>query len=431
MKKIKNLLFGFILFFGFVLNVDASSMSIWANATNVKVGNSVTVSVKVSDLGGEFRITSSDQTVLAGGTSSKWLENDTYTFTFTAKKIGKATVTVSAIDAATTDAKVFTGSKSVTLNVISSSTGGGTSSGGGSNSGGTTADKKEYSKNNYLSSLKVEGYELEPKFDKNTLEYKIKVDQSVEKINISAKTEDSEASVNGDGEVNLSLGENTIEIKVTAENGNDRKYKLIVLVEDLNPIEVNINKKKYTLVKKNNDLIDVLDNFKEKTIKIDEQEVLSYYNSKTKVSLVILKDEDNKIGYYVYDEKTKKYEVYRYIKVGNINLQLLDIKEKLDNFKKCSIEINKEKVDIYKLKKSSKVGLIYGVNNATGTSDYYVYDEKEDTLARYYDDEISIYKEENKKLENIIMGLIGGFSLTVIIFIVVSLVRSKKRKYRF
>ena len=33
---------------------------------------------------------------------------------------------------------------------------------------------KVYSKNNYLSSLSIEGYELSPKFNKDTLEYKIK-----------------------------------------------------------------------------------------------------------------------------------------------------------------------------------------------------------------------------------------------------------------
>lgn len=430
MKKIKYFVLSFILFLSLILDVDASSMSIWANATNVKVGNTVTISVNVSGLGGEFKVTSSDQSILAGGVNSQWLENDTYTFKFTAKKTGKASITVSTIDVGTDDvpSQPYSASKSVTLNVVSASSGG---SSNNSSGGGTVADKKEYSKNNNLSSLSIEGYDLEPKFDKDTLEYKIKVDQSVESIKVNAKTEDSKASVSGIGDVNLSLGENTLEVKVTAENGNEKVYKILVSVEDLNPIEVNVNKKKYTIVKKNNDLIELIPNFEEKVITIDEQEVVAYYNKKTKVSLVILKDDANKLGYYIYNEKKNTYEKYRYIKVGSVELQLLNNDKKLKNFKKYNTTIGNEKVDIYKIKKSNKIGLIYGANTSSGSIDYYVYDEKDGTLARYYDEEISIYSEENKKQESIIIGLIGILSLTIIVFMVISLRRNKKKKYKF
>lgn len=423
MRRVKCILIGFCTFLLFGLDVNASSLSIWANAFNVKLGNTVTISVKAADLGGEFKVTSSDQSVLAGGTNSVWLENDTYTFDFVAKKLGSATITVSAIDAATTGAEAFSGSKSVTLNVVSSYS--------GNWSGGTTAEKKEYSSNNDLSSLSIDGYDLDPKFDKGTLEYKVQVDQSVEKINISAKAYDDKASVSGDGERSLSLGENTIDVKVTAENGNEKVYKIIVMVEDLNPIGVNVDKKKYTIVKKNNDLIDVLDNFEEKVINIRDQEVVSYYNPNTKVSLVILKDEDNNLGYYIYDKKKDNYSEYRYIMVGGINLQLLDNDKGLDNFDKYSITVDEKKVDIYKVKNSSKMGLVYGVNNATGDVGYYVYDKVLNTLSRYYDEEINIYKDENEKLKNIIVGLIGVFSLSVIIFVIVSLIKKKKKRYKF
>jgi hypothetical protein len=284
---------------------------------------------------------------------------------------------------------------------------------------------------NDLKSLEIEGYELEPKFDKGTLEYKLTLDQSVEMVKVNAKANDDKASVKGTGEVNLSLGENTIEIKVIAENGNEKVYKLIISVEDLHPIEVEVDKKKYTIVKKNNELIELLENFEEIKLNIEEQEVVGYNNPNTNVNLVILKDEDNKLGYYVYNSHDNSYVRYRYININGINLQLLDSNEKLHNFDKYKVTVQEEEIDIYKIKKSHKVGLIYGTNNANGNTGYYVYDKNEETLSKYFDEEISLYKSENEKLRNVIMLLIGSFSLVVIVYVIILLVRSKKKKRKF
>ena len=192
-----------------------------------------------------------------------------------------------------------------------------------------------------------------------------------------------------------------------------------------------IDKKEYIVVKKNNDLIEKLENFEETKLKIEDQDVVAYINPNTKVNLVILKDEKNKLGYYIYKAYNNSYEKYKYIDINNVNLQILDTTEKLDNFGKYQITIQNETVDIYKLKKSHKVGLIYGVNNANGNTGFYVYDKNEETLSKYFDEEISIYKEKNKQLKNTIMILVGSFSLITIIVIVFSLLKNKRKKYRF
>ena len=303
-KRIKQILFFSLIFLAFQVNVFAEgSTSIWANASNIVKGKTVTITVNTKNVGGVFNITSSDNSVLSGGVTGEWLdENKTYTFNFTAKKVGKATITITPVDAATTDVEpiTYTTSKSVTLNVIEKSS---------PSTGGTTADKKEYSNNNNLSKLEVEGHSIIPEFNKDVTEYKLTVDQKVEKINIIAKTEHDKARVSGAGEVNLSLGENTIEVKVTAENGNEKVYKIIVSVEDLNPIKINIDEYEYTVVRKNNDLIEKLEHYEESNVKINDQDVVSYVNSKTKTTLVLLKDKDNKINYYIYDAKNNKYEL--------------------------------------------------------------------------------------------------------------------------
>lgn len=419
-KKIKYLLLIILTFFTIKTNVNAGSLSIWASKSSVTVGSSVTISVKASNLAGTFDIISSNGAVLSGGANGSWLENDTYTFKFTAKSAGKATITVNAADVADFDTDAaFSGSKSITLNVVNKSS---------SSSGGTTADKKEYSNNNNLKSLEIEGYSILPEFNKDVTEYKLTVDQNVEKINIIANKEHDKASISGAGEVNLSLGENTIEINVTAENGNEKKYKIIVSVEDLNPIKVKIDKNEYTVVRKNNDLIEKLEHYEETSIKLDNQDIVAYTNKLTKTTLVLLKDKENKVDYYIYDTKEKTYEKYKYIKVNNIVLQLLDTESLLSNYKKYETTINEQNINIYKLNKKNKIGLIYGINVVTGNKGFYQYDEEEMTISKYYNDEVKFYKDEAKKYQKYLVITIAAFSLTVIIASVVSIIKSKKRR---
>lgn len=447
LKKLVLTLFTvFTLLIG-INGVNAASISISSNKSSVIVGNTVTFTVTITG-GGTIgqaygSVSASSNLVLQSGSSGTSINyyngnNEktktlTYTYKYKAKSSGNATLTVSGVEVGNLETGNFEAAATTTktISIVNSSSSSSGNNNNNSISGDTTSSKKEYSSNNNLSKLEVEGYDLSPKFDKDTTEYKLTVDQSVEKIKINTKAEDDKSSVSGDGEKNLSLGENIFEVKVTAENGNEKKYKLIVLVEDLHPIEVTIDKKKYIVIKKNNDLIEKLENFEETTLKIDDQDVVAYLNPNTKVNLVILKDEDNKLAYYIYKAHDNSYERYRYIDINNINLQLLDTNEKLPNFKKYQITIQNETVDIYKIKKSHKVGLIYGVNNANGNTGYYIYDKNEETLSKYYDEEISIYKDENTKLKNIIMGLVGGFSLVIIIFIIASLIKNKKRKHRF
>ena len=431
MKKIiKYFLFMIFTFLIFQPRVSAGSLSIWASASNVTVGSKVTISVNAKNIAGTFNVTSSNNSVLSGGVTGEWMEDDTYTFTFTAKSVGKATVTVLAVDAADFDTDGgFSGAKSVTLNVVAKKP---SSSGNNSNSGGTTAEKKEYSSDNTLKSLSIEGYNLEPKFNKNTTEYKLIVDQSVEKIKVSATANHNKAKVSGTGEFNLSSGENTIAVKVVAENGNDKTYKIKVTVMDLNPIVVKVGDENLTIVKKNNNLIEPLEYYEEVTLNIEEQEVIAYENTKTNVTLVLLKDSNNKIGYYIFDKYKNTYIKYRYIVVNGVSLQLLDIDDCLEYYKKYTLELQEQKIDYYKIKGSHKVGLIYGTNVKTGNTGYYVYDKNEETLSKYYDEEVKVYQNEAEKIKGYLMVFLGIFAFIGIILLIISLKNSKsKSKNRY
>ncbi len=82
--------------------------------------------------------------------------------------------------------------------------------------------------NNYLSKLKISGYDINPKFDKTNNTYFITIDKDVEELNITAKAEVSSATVTVYGNTNLKSGTNKILINVTAENGEVKTYRIYV-----------------------------------------------------------------------------------------------------------------------------------------------------------------------------------------------------------
>lgn len=430
----------------YYVSAASASASIKVSTSNTVVGNSgtatltISADVPIAQVWGTFSCGGLGKQDLSYSATSSPGKSKSYTINWKAAKTGTYTCEVTGLEVGILDGSDTGAWPSVsvspkTIKVVSASTqkpsGGGTSSsgnsssGGNSSNGGTTADKPTYSSDNNLKSLSIDGYELTPKFDKNTIEYKLTLDQSIEKIKINASANHEKAKVNGTGEFSLSNGENTFEIKVTAENGNEKKYKIIVMVSDLNPIKVKVGEEELTIVKKNNDLIPKLEYYDEKTITIDNQEVVAYENTNTKVTLVLLKDTDNKINYYIYNKNENTYTKYRYITIGGVTLQLLDNKNNLENYKKYDLELQDEKIDFYKIKGSHKVGLIYGTNVKTGNTSYYVYDKNEETLSKYYDEEINIYKNKIDDLKNFIMILIGSISFVAIIIVVKSLKKKK------
>ncbi len=90
------------------------------------------------------------------------------------------------------------------------------------------------SSNNNLSSLTIENYELDSEFNKNKTEYETYVPYDVEKVNIKATTEDSKAKLSGTGEKQLAVGNNKINLVVTAENGSKKTYTVNVIRKNAN-----------------------------------------------------------------------------------------------------------------------------------------------------------------------------------------------------
>ena len=83
-----------------------------------------------------------------------------------------------------------------------------------------------------LSSLYVNGYNMQPAFKKSTLVYNVTVPTEVNEIEIIAKKTDSTQTITGDGIKQLNYGPNKFKIVVTAQNKSSRTYELTVTRTD-------------------------------------------------------------------------------------------------------------------------------------------------------------------------------------------------------
>lgn len=419
-KKISFIVLTFFLTFIFSAKAYAStSISVKSNSS-VTVGNTITTTVTISssealgswnfvvgyDTSKLTLLDNTTQRIVGNGDGST--KSKSYTFKFKAKAVGTAKVYIDSASYYTWNEvaeNVSKGSKSI--NVVNK----------------TTAPTVSYSKNNNLSSLEIEGYKLEPEFNKDKLEYTITLPKETYKIKLNAKTEDSKASVSGIGEITLVDGENKLEVKVTAENGNVKTYVIKATVEEPNPINVKIDDKEYTVVRKKDGLT-IPTNYRETTIDLSGESVLAFYGEITKYNLVALKDENSNINFYIYDNDT--YKLYKELNFNSINIYPYQIDDDkiLNGYSKDKMDINGMELEI--LTDNKGYPIVYGMNLNTGEISYYTYDAKENTLQRY-NNEVSKKLEKENKMYFYISIALGSFCIIeLLIMIIILATRSNK-----
>ena len=413
MKKIKLILMSLFCILAFPNLVNAASGKINVTGTStVVVGNNVTVTVTLSSntpIGSwemslnydknylQLRSTNSESnSTRMAASSSTGIKSKSYTFTFKTLKKGNTKVTVDSYLAYAFEdlSQISLTSSSKSINII------------------TQAElEASYSKNNNLSSLGVEGFTFTPEFNTNTLEYNVVVPENTKEIKINAVAQDKKSSISGIGTVTVAPGANKFSVVVRAENGSEKTYTINVEVKDENPINVEVEGKKYTVVK----------------LKENLPEVSLYKNEYTNLVLVGLKDEEGNIGLFIYDEKNNKYSSYHEIGVNKITIYPLETSEEIKGYTKDVIEINGVKVNGYYYTKDSNYVIIYGVNVETGDKGFYMYDKKMQSLINY-NDEYAV--DLNKKIElytYIIFGFSGVFVLMIIILIALVSKKGKKK----
>ena len=407
--------------------VFAANASIRLSGGNsAVVGSTVTVNVTLSSSVGigswEYLINydSSRMQLISGNTKvvdysqvSGGVKSKTYTLKFKALKSGSATVSVGSYEmySYSDEAAMNVSAGSKTIKII------------------TQAElEASYSKNNNLSSLSVNGYEITPAFDKNTLEYKVELPANVETIDVAATAEDSKSKISGTGSLQVAEGDNKFELVVTAENGSTKTYVLVASVVDENPIKVTVSKKEYTLIKRAS-LLMKPELFTETTVKINDLDIPAFYNETAKITLVGLKDTEGNVSLFVYDND--KYYQYKELRFSNVVLMLLDNSNKVNYFNKADVTINDIKYDCLKSNKKSKFSLFYGMNLINGEKGYYLYEETEQTLQKYDGEVVDIVVSELKKVkkrEIIFMGLSGVLLLFNLITLIAFIKKNGKIK---
>lgn len=434
MKRIKsvlNLVLIVVLMLVFAPKVNAASASIRvsSNQSKVIVGGTFTTTVTISSgspiAAWEFSLNydSSKVTLVSGTPSVLESASNTnkysasYTYTFKAKASGSTNISVKnyrVADWNETSMGVSAGTSNV--RVI------------------TQAEyEASLSKDCNLKSLSIDGATLSPEFNSNTTEYSIELEPGITKINIKAEKSDSKSSVNGIGEKEVSEGLNTFDITVTAENGSSKTYKLNVTVKELSPINVKIDNKNYTVVRKRENLI-APQNYSEVDVKIGEEDVPGYSSDITKLTLVGLKDEDGNIKLYIYDRKKNTYKTYNELSFSKIVLYQMDFDEDEipANFKKTKIKIGDAEYTVYKYDVDSKYSIMYGMNTETGKKHIYMYDEVESTLQIFNNELYETMINDTTYYKNLLFCAVGasGILILVIILMVIKLIKSKKNKQK-
>ena len=436
MKKINYLIFIMFCYTMILTNVYAASASIRVTSSSVTLGNSITVTTTFNSSNTIFFIEGTLSCSGAGVTKSQDLSfdntsNNVYSksFSLSIKPTTTGTITCSTsnlkmIDSAQNDWQTIKNqSTKITVNKA------------------YVAPPKVYSSNNFLSSLTIDGYQLDSSFNKDVLEYSVTVKEGTESIKINAQKADSTASVSGVGKVSVTEGVNNLEIVVTAENGNKRTYKLNVTVKEYAPINVKVGKEDYTVVRKRKGLPEISDYFVEKDITLGEDIVEGYYNEKLEYEIVALKDGSGNVEYYVHNNG--KYTLYNEQIFNGKVLRVLD-KEISGGYKKTSFSYNEKEIDGYQevkldiIKntyaldnneiKGNNFYLFYAINMETGREELYQYDSVEKTVQRYNTLVLDMYKEQSNQYYLYLLCSILILGITLVILSIVAICKSSRRK---
>lgn len=214
---------------GFSLNKYSASLT---------TGGTTTITITATNCAGQFSISSSNTSVATVSTSSVWLDNSSTTVTITSKSAGTANINIKAVDVTDTELNDITGTKTCKVTVSAPASSSGSSSSGSTGSSGTskpnnsTTSKPQTptvvkSNNSKLGSLKIAEGTITPEFNSGTKEYNISVPNEITKLSISAIADSSKATIKINGNEELQVGENNIEIVVTAEDGSKTTYKIL------------------------------------------------------------------------------------------------------------------------------------------------------------------------------------------------------------
>lgn len=114
--------------------------------------------------------------------------------------------------------------------------------------------------NTNLTTLAVENYELIPEYQENITIYNIEISNTDEKLNILAIPENSSANVEIKNNENLNIGENQIEILVTAKNGITKREYILNIYRRSKEEEEEYNREQEKIAEESEAIVEKISN---------------------------------------------------------------------------------------------------------------------------------------------------------------------------
>lgn len=211
--------------------------------------------------------------------------------------------------------------------------------------------------NNNLSALSISPGTLSPGFSAGTTSYSASVSNSTTSVAVSAKAADGKAKVAVWGNTGLSVGNNTITVQVTAENGSKKTYTITVNraagstggntggnapAPDDTPSpsptatpepQVTVTLPDDTQLPVSNQLpegVSVPAGFEQSQLEVDGQTLpTAVHQDGGLVAVYLAGDEGHPAGFYFYNEKTREVQAMTPVAMSTGKLTLVDLPQEL------------------------------------------------------------------------------------------------------
>ena len=467
MKKLFGCILSFVmavmLVFAPAEHVYAQGLGLSVSSSSVAVGKTVKVTVSMpSGYFGTVVISSSDEGVLSNGGDGVANIGDaagyptSQSFSFTAKGAGSCTIKAYCTvvgDAEGNDAGgTITGaSTNVTVTSASSNNDSNSNKDNKDNSGSNTGNDSDSNKDNEnkeekkssnasLGSLVISAGTLSPEFSAATKDYTATVDYSCSSLAVTANPADSKASVTSvTGNDSLEVGENTVSVVVTAEDGSTSTYNIVVTrrAEDDpenadkqdNWKKFNINGTEWTMV---NDIPEdvVPEGFEHSKTVIEGLEYNTLHGTFGDITLVYLQSESGN-GLFVYD--AAQNAAYEFVRINSESHFIVVLLPKVDDvpegYNEVSLSIEGKGVaTAYQTKAEKKDDqtkdfyLVYAMND-NGESGWYTYDSVDGTYMRTELSTPTVAQEENDAVKSeLVPGIANKYLVLAAILILVIII---------
>lgn len=477
MRRIRSIILTMMLIltttlFSRVPVLAAANISVSVNKSNVKVGDTVTVTLSITSGYGAQGVLKKSSGVL-GGSSDEYFTigagvGDVQSFSYKATSVGSCTFSIQEPLDDTTDVDGGTpsiGVGSATVTVTSASSNNDSNSnkdnkdntGNDSNSNKDNENKEEKkSSNASLGSLVISAGTLSPEFSAATKDYTATVDYSCSSLAVTANPADSKASVTSvTGNDSLEVGENTVSVVVTAEDGSTSTYNIVVTrrTEDDpenadkqdNWKKFDINGTEWTMV---NDIPEdvVPEGFEHSKTVIDGLEYNTLHGTFGDITLVYLQSESGN-GLFVYD--AAQNAAYEFVRINSESHFIVVLLPKVDDvpegYNEVSLSIEGKGVATAYQTKAEKTDdktkdfyLVYAIND-NGESGWYTYDSVDGTYMRTELSTPTVAQEENDTTKSeLVPGIankylvLAAILVLVIVILLLLLIVSavKNRKYK-